>query len=88
MTTSQTIIVIIIGLLMIIGYFKVAFNISSEKQNSGLFGLCLLTVMAFVCLTLFAIQTSEYNELREKLKNKCPEYEKIDTYKLKINGTN
>lgn len=69
---------------MTIGYFRVAYSIDKEKTKKGLLGLFILTFLAYLCLVILAIQIDEIHELREQLKNKCPEYEKLENvYRLK-----
>jgi hypothetical protein len=84
MTIIQMVILLIIGLLMTICYFKVAYSIDIKKAKKGLLGLFILTFLAYLSLVALAIEISEIHELREQLKNKCPEYEKIENvYRLK-----
>jgi len=84
MTIDQTLIILLIGILIAIGYFTTGYNIDYKKSKNGVLGLVLLTFLAYFSLAFLAIQTIQNNELNTKLKNKCPEYEKIENvYRLK-----
>ena len=81
MTTAQTITIIILIILAIVSYFGT--GLSKKEVNRFLF-LCLLTLTTGLFILIILIQAKELNELKEKTKNKCPEYEKVENvYKIK-----
>jgi hypothetical protein len=73
----------IIFILFIVCFFKAGLCIRAEKQ----YGLLILGVMFFlfgISILLNFTLISQNDELTEKVKNKCPEYEEVsNVYKLK-----
>ena len=84
MNTAQIIIFIILGLLISFAYFKIAYTIDNTKYKTGYSALFLMMLCITMLLIIAMVTTMEMNELRTQVKNKCPEYEKIENvYKLK-----
>jgi len=81
MTTGQLVVIVILGVLVCVGYFGVGKNLNyNEKGLSGFLYLVLITMIALMSLALLAGTLDS----KIKLKDKCPEYEKIENvYKLK-----
>lgn len=85
MHTDQLITLLILGLLVCIGYFGVAYKINYEKYKlSGLLYLMLITSIALLSIFLLGSILHEKAILENQLKNKCPEYKKVENvYKIK-----
>lgn len=84
MTTVQLIILILIALVIIKGYFGASLNLNEKKYLTGFIHVFVLTLMAGLCLLVAAIKTSEVNNLQKQLKDRCHQYEKVENvYKLK-----
>lgn len=82
--TVQIILLLILGILTCVCYFKVAYRIIEEKFLSGISFLGILTLIALLSLLLLSITLNERFNLEQQLKEKCPEYEKVENvYKLK-----
>lgn len=79
--TAQIITLIVLAVIAIIAYVGVNYT----KSESGRLGYSFLSL--FIMSILFLIITvtlTENVEMSSKLKNKCPEYEKVENvYKLK-----
>ena len=86
METSQIFTLITLGILVFIGYLGVSYRLNYEKSGlSGLFFLLLPVSIALLALILLGSSLNDKIDLEKQLKNKCPEYEKIENvYKLKI----
>lgn len=84
MTTGQIVILLIVGAIISISYFKIAYSIDENKYRKGFLYLFLM-MMAIAILSLITVtETIENNDLKKQLKGKCPEYELIEkVYKLK-----
>jgi len=81
MNTAQIITITILCILALIGYFGIAL---SKKESSRVLYLFLLTFVTSMFIFTTIIQTLEVIELEKQLKQKCPQYEKVDNvYKLK-----
>ena len=81
MTTPQIIILSILGILAIIGFSGNLFT-KKEEFRIGYSFLLLFTTSLFALVAL--TMTTEREDLLKQVKNKCPEYEKIENvYKLK-----
>jgi hypothetical protein len=76
-------ILIILAIIMIIAYFKLAYSLEEKKFAIGmvwLFAMMFVSAMGlFICYTLIDMN----DKLEKQVKSKCPEYEKIDAYILK-----
>lgn len=84
MDVAQMVIIGIMIILIIISYFKIAYSLDREKFKTGLLFLALLTFVSCIAVTILIMVLETKNELEEKVKNKCPEYEEIhNVYKLK-----
>lgn len=70
------IILTIMIILFIIGYFKSCYKIDEEKQ-SGILWIFLMTFLFSISILLNFVLIEQNNKLIEKTKNKCPEYEEI-----------
>lgn len=68
-------------ILFIVGFCLQIF--AKNKETKSLANI--LTLVSFMLvLVLFSLITIKYNGMSEQIKNKCPEYEKLDNvYKLK-----
>ena len=83
MNTAQIIIFIILGIIMIGSYFKLAYTIDTNKPIGYVY-LFIYTLTTAIFFMIAILATQQVNELRTQVKNKCPEYEKIENvYKLK-----
>ena len=83
MNTPQIVIFIILGIMIGICYFKIAFSID-ERKIKGLVYLFVYTLIIGILFMKALLSTLEVNDLEKQVKNKCPEYEKIENvYKLK-----
>lgn len=81
MNTGQIITITILCILALIGYFGIAF---SKRESIRILFLFLLTFVTSMFIFTTIIQTLEVIELEKQLKQKCPQYEKVDNvYKLK-----
>jgi RsiW-degrading membrane proteinase PrsW (M82 family) len=69
-------------ILFVIGYFKIGLSINKEKPSKILW-LFLMTFIFGILVVQNLALIDNNDELREKVKNKCPEYEKVELYKLK-----
>lgn len=84
MTTPQIIIFSILGILDF--YLTIVRPIHKETSvtdpNIIMLGLSKMIILWAICLSI----TFSFNEQKEQLKGKCPEYEQIQepVYKLKI----
>lgn len=80
MKTHLIITFTIVAILFIIAYCKVGMTIKPEK----FFWFFIYTVIASVSLFTTITLIIEINEMKEKLENKCPQYEEVhNLYKLK-----
>lgn len=81
MTTQQTLVLIIIGLIGLISIFSFTNTLFSKNETGKFlwsFVLIIMTMLIFVTLVM------QLNYLITKAKDKCPEYEKVENvYKLK-----
>jgi hypothetical protein len=79
----REIILTVMIILFVIGYFKIAFSLDIKKRSKILW-LVLMTFMFGFSILLNFLFINTNDELTEKVKNKCPEYEKVENvYKLK-----
>ena len=84
MSTGQIIIITILCILVIVSYFKIGYNIYNNNNNKGILWLALLTLICLFSLFLVGNLIFQKTELEKQLKQKCPQYEKVDNvYKLK-----
>jgi cbb3-type cytochrome oxidase subunit 1 len=74
MTTLQIILLSILAILTIIAYFGTAM---SKKEKSKMIYV-ILWLFTSTILFLISLITLETNAELEKLKSKCPEYQKIE----------
>jgi len=75
MTTSQIILLSILAILSLIGYFG-----ASLSKNEGV-KILYIILWAFITAVLFAtimVQFGIINKLEKEAKGKCPEYQKIE----------
>lgn len=81
MTKGQIIILIILSILIIIGYFGAAINNKEKKRFPY---VILLTVICAIFILNQIILFEKVNDY-DKQANKCPQYEQINipVYKLK-----
>lgn len=80
MTTGQIIILSIAGILAVAGF--IGNGVSKTEEVRFLWSTLLFfstAIFALVAITTAA----ERESLLKKVKGKCPEYEKIEVYKLK-----
>jgi len=81
MTITQIILLCICSLGILIGY--VLTMLSENDEQKFLWGFIQLFFTALIALVAF-IMTNEREKCLKQLKNKCPEYEKIENvYRLK-----
>lgn len=81
MTTAQIITLIILGILILIGYFGTTLSKTDSKRFPY---LALWMGVSILIYGLLIIMTIERESALKQLKGKCPEYEKIENvYKLK-----
>lgn len=81
MTTIQITIICVLVILAIISYFGLNFSKTENAKTGWAF---LLMFLFLICTFLLAIITIDNNELKNRIKSKCPEYEKVkNVYKLK-----
>ena len=76
---------IILGImcvLFIIGYFKSCFSIEKEKWYN-VYWIMLMTFLFGISMLLNFLFIDSNDDLRKKVENKCPEYEQITVYQLK-----
>jgi hypothetical protein len=79
----REIILTVMIILFVIGYFNIAFSLDIKKR-SKIFWLFLMTFIFGFSILLNFLFINTNDELTEKVKNKCPEYEKMENvYKLK-----
>lgn len=76
MGIAQWIIIIVMGVVCIYSYFKIAYALDSEKFLLGILGLFLITLISLMSLFLITVVVHR-NEVLEK-QNKCPEYVPIE----------
>lgn len=71
-------------ILFILALYSLIKGTAPVKYEERYHWVMLLTlILSFSVISLFVV-TYEMNNLREQIKNKCPEYEKLDdVYKLK-----
>jgi hypothetical protein len=81
MTTAQIVILVIVVLVILLGYVKTMLSENDgEKYIWGLLQLFFTFLLAIVAF----LMTYEREKLLKQLKDKCPEYEKIENvYRLK-----
>ena len=80
MTIAQTILLSILALIMVIGYFGTAF---SKTDMRRVFFIVIGAFASGFTLLIAMLQTEIVNDYK-KFNGKCPEYERIDNvYKLK-----
>ncbi len=80
MTTTQIVILIILSLMMIVGYFGIGF---SKSENKKLIFAAIWLLSSGITM-LFLILMTTNNEKLLKERGKCPEYEKVENvYRLK-----
>jgi len=80
----REIILIIFGILIFISYFMISFSINKDKWQKGFGGLMIMTFVSAFSLFICFILIKQNDELNNKVKNKCPEYEQVkNVYKLK-----
>jgi hypothetical protein len=75
MTTGQIIILSIMGLGVLIGYIKTMLSkTDAQKFGWGFFQIFFTSLFILIAV----LMTSEREDALKKLKEKCPEYEKIE----------
>lgn len=83
MSTAQIIIFLILAILIVFCYFKIANNLVKDIEDGFLY-LLLSEFLVFSLYLIAIVATNEVNELKTQIKSKCPEYEKVENvYKLK-----
>ena len=84
MGTHELITLSALGLLWVVFYFLTGYAIDNKSNRHNMmkfFGFCMVNAF-FIMIAI--IQTAQVNELRQKVKNKCPELEKIENvYQIK-----
>jgi NADH:ubiquinone oxidoreductase subunit 4 (subunit M) len=81
MNIGQIIIITVMCILALIGYIKSNFEENENKQ--ALWSGLTFTMFGFVVM-LVVVQTQEVNKLQKQVREKCPQYEKVDSvYRLK-----
>jgi len=80
MSITQIIILTIIGIIIIVCYFGTAY---AEKLSSKLGFITLWMFTSVFALIIAVIMTQQRNELYKQLQKGCPQYEKIEAYRLK-----
>lgn len=83
MTNSQIIIFSILGVLWLLGYFKLAYHLDDKKQNSTQWFMLFVMTNALL-ITCLITATLVMNDLQKQVEGKCPELEKVENvYKIK-----
>jgi len=81
---TRFIMLIIMGVIVCICYFGIAFSIEEKKLTKGILSLFVMIFIALISLFINFVIINQNNELEKKLKGKCPEYKKIENvYQLK-----
>ena len=78
MGIAQWIIIIVMGVVCIYSYFKIAYALNREKFLSGMLGLMLMTAISLISLFLIATVMERNGMLEEQNKKGCPEYVPIE----------
>jgi hypothetical protein len=70
-------VLIIMAVVAIVCYFKVGNRIDNTKPTGLAYTALLLLIFGFSLMLNFTL-IAQNDKLEEKVKNKCPEYEKVE----------
>jgi len=73
----REIFLVIMGVVALVCYFKVGYKIDKTKPMGLVYTALLLLICGFSLMLNFNL-ISKNDKLEEKVKNKCPEYEKVE----------
>jgi hypothetical protein len=80
MTTGQIIVILCLALSAILSFAGIMF--SEENNVKTAWGFVMLFI-TFLLIVIVFLLISGNDKLIKQVKGKCPEYEKIEVYKLK-----
>lgn len=77
-------VLLILGALVIVLFYQASLCIMKEEKSRSVFYMTVLLFISGIFLMLNFTLIEQNNKLIERLKNKCPEYEKLNNvYKIK-----